>query len=134
LKNKTLEDKTIEARDKVSTLEKTEIWKVRQVKPYENATNHIFLGRVISKNATYVAMDCVTFHFGKVVDTAMNNKVITGMRRIRRIPWHQIEVVHDLVKNFDYVNAEITTDKEGTVVFRTKDHDCIITKRTDRLK
>lgn len=129
-----MEDKTIKARDKASTLNKTEVWKIRQRKSYPEATNHIYLGRVVSKNSTYVAMRCITFHFDKSVDSAGNKKVITGMHRVRRIPWSQIEVVHDLVEDFEYDKAELTTDDEGTVVLRDKKYDCIITKRTDRLK
>lgn len=129
-----MEDKTIEARDKAFTLSMTETWKVRQVKPYADAANHIFLGKVLNNNLTHVVMDCVTFHFGKKVDNVGNKDIVTGMRRIRRIPWYQIEVVHDLTKDFDFTNGKLVIDGEGTAVFRTEKHDCIITKRTDRIK
>ena len=81
-------------------------------------------------------MKCVTFHFDKQIDDVGNKNVITGMLRVRRIPWSQIEVIHDLNTDFDYRNAKMAVDTEGTVVFRDDKNklDCIITKRTDRLK
>lgn len=129
-----MEDKTIKARDEAFTLEPTNIWKVRQKKAYPEATNHIYLGKVLQQYQSHVLMDCFTFHFGKTIDATVHNNVITGMRRVRRIPWSQIEVIHDVVEGFDFINAKIETDDEGTVVFRDKHHECIITKRTDRLK
>lgn len=129
-----MEDKTIKARDKAFSLEPTDIWKVRQKKPYQDAHNHIYLGEVLRENQVYVIMLCVTFHFGKNIDKIGHQDIVTGMLRVRRIPWSQIEVIHDVAKGFDFKNAELVTDKEGTVVFRDDKSDCIITKRTDRLK
>ena len=129
-----MEDKTIKARDKAFTLSGTRIWKIRQKKTYPEATNHIYLGQVFKETQMYIAMDCVTFHFGKKVDNMGNKDIVTGMRRIRRIPWSQIEVIHDVSRAFDYTKAKLAIDDEGTAVFRDGKLDCIITKRTDRLK
>lgn len=129
-----MEDKTIKARDKAFSMNTTPIWKVRQKKAYPDATNHIYLGKVMRENQMYVIMHCVTFHFGKKVDNIGSKDVVTGMLRVRRIPWSQIEVIHDINENFDYTKAELDVDEEGTVVFRDDKLDCIITKRTDRLK
>lgn len=129
-----MEDKTITARDKAFVHAPTEIWKVRQKKAYPDATNHIYLGKVIKQYATHIVMDCVTFHFDKNIDVTAQNKVVTGMRRVRRIPWSQIEVSHDISADFDYTKAEVETDEEGTVVFKHGEISCIITKRKDRLK
>lgn len=131
-----MEDQTIKARDKAFTKIPTKKWKVRHKKGYPEAHNHIYLGEVILENAAYVVMHCRTFHFDKQIDEHGNKRVITGMLRVRRIPWSQIEVIHDLDSNFNYINATMTVDKEGTVVLRDEKNqlDCIITKRTDRLK
>lgn len=129
-----MEDKSIKARDKAFSLEPTNIWKVRQKKAYGEAHNHIYLGEVIKQTQLYIIMRCITFHFGKQIDSMTKNDIITGMHRIRRIPWTQIEVIHDIAKDFDYAKAELVTDEEGTAVLRDKNYDCIITKRTDRLK
>lgn len=129
-----MEDKTINARDKAFSIYPTKLWKVRSVKPYPDAHNHIFLGEVIQETSRYVVMKCITFHFGKKVDASINNKVITGMLRIRRIPWYQIEVIHDIKEDFNYSNAKLTVDEENTVVLRDGKYDCIITKRIDRIK
>lgn len=129
-----MEDETIKARDKASTLNGTNIWKIRQKKAYPEATNHIYLGKVYDENPRYVAMDCVTFHFGKKVDNIGNKDIVTGMRRIRRIPWSQIEVIHDIDADFDFTEAELAIDDEGTAVFSDGKLNCIITKRSDRLK
>lgn len=131
-----MEDKTIGARDKAFTLVPSSIWKVRQKKPYPEAHNHIYLGKVVKETAVYAIMHCVTFHFDKTIDEHGTKKVITGMLRIRRVPWSQVEVIHDLNPQFNYIDAKMEIDKEGTVVFRDEEHklDCIITKRTDRLK
>ncbi len=131
-----MEDKTIKARDKAGTLEPTSVWKIRQKKTYPDAHNHIYLGDVLAQTDKYVTMKCRTFHFGKKIDAIGNKEIVTGMYRVRRIPWSQIEVIHDLDDSFDFVNAKMITDAEGTVVLRDEKSkkDCIITKRSDRIK
>lgn len=130
-----MEDKTIQARDKAGTLSPTMIWKIRQKKSYADAHNHIYLGEVVNENSKYVTMRCLTFHFGKKIDSIGKKDVVTGLHRVRRIPWSQIEVIHDISMEFDYLDAKLVIDEEGTVVLRDEksQKDCIITKRTDRL-
>jgi hypothetical protein len=130
-----LEDKTIQARDKAFSLEPTKVWKVRQKKSYADAHNHIYLGEVISENSKYVTMKCLTFHFGKKIDSVGKKDIVTGMYRVRRIPWSQIEVIHDIHSDFDFIHAKLVIDSDGTAVLRDEKSkkDCIITKRTDRI-
>ena len=54
------------------------IWKVRTVKDYPEAHNHLFIGQVLQVTESYVRLDCRTYHFGRVVNSVKDIKV--GLR------------------------------------------------------
>jgi hypothetical protein len=70
-------------------------WKVRSVKPYANASNHLFIGEVLDVNDTYIRMNCRTFHFR---DSVANGPKDVQMGDIaeRIIPWSRVEVINVL--------------------------------------
>ena len=45
--------------------ENGKIWKIRTVKEYTDAHNHILVGRVLAITDSYVRLHCRSYHFGK---------------------------------------------------------------------
>jgi len=65
-------------------------------------------------------MDCKTYHFGKMVNSEKD--VYTGINMVRIIPWARIEIINELSESFDYVNAQLLGNKDGTISIKDKQH------------
>ena len=94
--------------------ESKKIWKVRTVKNYPEAHNHLFIGRVLQLTQSYIRMDCRTYHFGKNINSTKDIK--SGPESIRLIPWGRIELINELPYSFDYAEANIVIDSNSTVM------------------
>lgn len=90
------------------------IWKVRSIKNYPEARNHIFIGKPVEVNSTYAVLKCRTYHFGKSVHTARDIQV--GNIEHRIVPWDRIEIVNLVEKEFDYKNAKLVVSDGGAIV------------------
>lgn len=100
------------------------IWKVRAIKNYPEAHNHILVGKVLEVTESYVRLHCRSYHFGPVLNSPED--VLIGDVMVRVIPWSRIEVINELPVNFDYVHSTVISDKPGQVLFRDKQHLCPI--------
>ena len=100
------------------------IWKVRTVKNYADAHNHIFIGRVMEVTDSYIRMNCRTFHFGKSINNPRD--IRTGMENVRVIPWSRVEVINELSSDFDFNIADLTADKDGKIVLKDKKLSVVI--------
>jgi hypothetical protein len=96
------------------------IWKIRTVKAYPEAHNHIIVGHVLEITGSYVRMDCRTYHFGKAVNGEKD--IYTGSCMIRIIPWARIEIINELSELFDYVNPQLFSNKDGTINIKDKQY------------
>ena len=92
------------------------IWKIRTVKDYPDAHNHIMIGEVLDETPTYLRVMGRTFHFGKSVNNLKD--IQEGMLMVRVIPWVRIQVVHELPDSFDFANATLAMKKNGNVVLK----------------
>jgi len=101
-----------------------QIWKVRAVKSYPQAQNHLLIGKVLEHTATFVRLRSRTFHFGRMVNSRKDIRV--GPLAERIIPWGRIEVVNVLPEDFDYARAELQVDQDGDLVLHHGTHDCPI--------
>ena len=108
----------------------SDIWKIRTVKNYPEAHNHIIVGKVVSKTAEYVHMHCRTFHFARLVNSIRD--VDAGIEMERVIPWSRIEIVNVLPYNFDYINAKLTTEKDSTVLLKDQKFMCPLSSYSER--
>lgn len=79
------------------------IWKVRSVKPYENASNHLFVGEVLNDNGVHLTMDCITFHYNKLINGYKD--IMIGNLGQRIIPWNRIELANVLPEDFNFRNG-----------------------------
>lgn len=105
------------------------IWKVRTVKNYPEAHNHLFIGQVLELTQSYVRLDCRTYHFGKTI----NNKkdIRSGMRGIRIIPWNRIELINELPSSFGYYQASLISNEDGKIALSDGKIDCVLSSSYD---
>ncbi len=99
------------------------IWKIRTVKDYPEAKNHLLIGKVVEMNSSYVMIRCRTYHFGK---NATIPNIHCGNVETRIIPWSRIELVNLIDEAFDYKNAELIKDEAGNICLKSGDLSCLI--------
>ncbi len=111
---------------------RSHVWKVRVVKTYHEAHNHLLIGEVVSKDTVCVELNCRSFHFGRLVNSLKD--VRTGDLGIRIIPWSHIEIINVLPAEFNPGQAELGLDGEGSIFLKDRVYACpIVTSREPRL-
>ena len=103
---------------------KTVVWKVRTVKDYADAHNHIFVGVVKGITDSYVRIKCKTFHYGRRINSSKD--VREGAYEVRIIPWNRIEVINELASDFDVEQAKLTVDNDGETILSCGKLVCVI--------
>ena len=113
--------------------------RVRWVKSYPSAHNHVAIGDVLGETPRYVVLLCKTYHFRNNVGGAEGQLcpgkyvagILEGEKSVRVIPWSRIEVINELSETTDWdVRANVhesglctLANKENTVVVRAQDTD-----------
>jgi hypothetical protein len=100
------------------------VWKIRAIKNYADAHNHILVGKVLEVTDSYVRLHCRTYHFAQELNGPED--VLVGAVMVRVIPWSRIEIINELPANFDYVHSTVISDRPGQVLFRDKQYMCPI--------
>jgi len=100
----------------------TKIWKIRTIKNYPEAHNHLLVGKVLEITDSYVRLHCRTYHFSAVVNVPADIQI--GELMVRVVPWSRIEVINELPPSFDYVRSTLIGDKVGQVLFHDSRHTC----------
>ena len=108
----------------MSEKKKPIVWKVRTVKDYPDAHNHILVGIVRGVTDNYVRLMCRTFHYGRRVNALKD--VRQGAFEVRLVPWNRIEIINELSSDFDVEQAKLTMDREGAAVLSAGDCNCVI--------
>ena len=90
------------------------IWKIRTVKNYPQAQNHIIIGKVIEIHDSWISLKCRTYHFGTRASSLLAIRVGTIMNRI--IPWSRIEIINELPIDFDYTQAELKLNNKSEIL------------------
>lgn len=111
------------------TSEQSKIWKVRSVKNYPEAHNHIFIGRVLGITQSYVRLDCRTYHFGRTINNPKDIRV--GTHGVRILPWNRIEFINELPAGFDYAGADLITNRQGKIALSDGKGDCVLSSSYD---
>ena len=106
------------------------IWKVRTIKNYPEAHNHILVGKVLEITDSFVRMHCRTYHFGRVINGPKDIQI--GNIMVRVVPWSRIEIINELPQSFNYVRGDIIADKEGQVLFQNEQHACPLVGYSER--
>jgi len=110
--------------------------RVRWVKMYPTAHNHVAVGDVLHETRNCLTLNCKTYHFGQNVGANKTflepnvfvGGIIEGEKAIRSIPWSQIEVINELPSGTDWdVPASVDdsgqcqlVNEHGTVIVRGK--------------
>ena len=106
------------------------VWKVRTIKNYPEAHNHLLVGKVLEITDSYVRLHCRSYHYGRVVNSAKDVQI--GNVMVRVIPWSRIEIINELPSSFNYVRGDIVADKEGQVLFQDNQYACPLVTTFER--
>ena len=99
---------------------KRSIWKIRFVKNYPGAANHLMIGEVLEQTPMWVSIKGKTYHYGKTLSRLADVKI--GMLSTRIVPWDRIEVIHEMPESLDYTTAELVSGEDGTVSLKDDVH------------
>ena len=113
------------------------IVRVRWVKPYSDAHNHVALGKVLSETLHYLVLNCRTYHFGSniggqkacLVPHRYVGGIAEGEKSIRCIPWSRIEVIHALPDGTNW-DAQAEINEDGTC-FLINGHKTVVAQARD---
>ncbi|MFA5204979.1 MAG: hypothetical protein WC708_11315 [Lentisphaeria bacterium] len=108
--------------------------RIRWVKMYPSAHNHVAIGNVLQETPYYLTLLCKTYHFGHGAGTrkaflAPNTYVggiVEGEKAIRSIPWSQIEVINELPAETDW-NVRALVEESGLCTL-VNAHKTVITR------
>ena len=89
------------------------IVKIRFVKRYKDAKNHVCIGEVKTETDNCLVVKGRTFHFGSMLPNRRGLQ--NGLVKTRWIPWHQIELVTELPADTDWRTGEFALDIVGDV-------------------
>lgn len=116
------------------------IVRIRWVKPYAQAHNHVAVGEVRRETNNYLTLYCRTFHFGTKIGDVRGNKsrlsvdeevsgIIEGKLMIRSIPWSRIEVITELPEDTDW---QVPAEVDGTGLCQLlNQHQTMISRSQD---
>lgn len=106
------------------------IWKVRSIKPYRDAHNHLLIGEVVNRDGVCLTLMCRSFHYGRAANSAKD--VAVGAIGKRVVPWNRVEIINELPPSFDYQNAQLKADEKGGITFTDGHYPCPIITSQDR--
>ena len=107
---------------KMDKEDEIKIWKIRTIKNYPDAHNHLLLGKVIEITDSYIRIHCRTYHFGRVINRPEDIQI--GGLMVRVVPWSRIEIINEMPPTFDYTKNRLIANKEGEVFFQDGRHAC----------
>ncbi|MCK4821357.1 hypothetical protein KA005_36665 [bacterium] len=100
----------------------TKIWKIRTIKNYPEAHNHILVGKILEITDSYVRLHCRTYHCGRVINKPEDIQI--GDLMVRVVPWSRSEIIKELPPTFNYIKSTLIAVKEGEVLFQDGQHAC----------
>ncbi len=111
--------------------------RIRWVKSYPEAHNHVAVGDVLDETPHYITLLCKTYHFGgniggrkgRLVPHKYVGGVVEGEKAVRSIPWSRIEVINELPEDTDW-DVEAQVDEDGSCVLSNK-RKTVVTRPRD---
>jgi hypothetical protein len=101
---------------------KKEIWKIRSVKSYPEAHNHIIVGEVLEKDTACVRVKGRSYHFGRRV--AKFGDIRVGPLTERIVTCSRVEIINVLPSTFDYAEAKLIMEEDGSAVLDDGSYRC----------
>lgn len=102
--------------------DENKIWKIRTIKNYPEAHNHLLVGKVLEITDSYIRIHCRTYHFGRVINRPEDVQIGDLMNRV--VPWSRIEIINEMPPTFDYIRNTLIANREGEVIFQDGRHSC----------
>ena len=110
--------------------------RIRWVKSYAEAHNHVAIGNVIKETPHYLTLLCKSYHFGKniggikahLIPHKCVNGVVEGKKAARSIPWTQIEVITELPSSTDW-DVPALAYEDGSCMLLNKQNTVITRAR-----
>lgn len=110
------------------------IVRLRWVKPYQEAHNHVAIGEVLCETPCYLMLHCKTYHFGsavggghaRLVQNSFVGGIVEGEKAIRSVPWPRIEVINELPPGTEW-DVEAHVDEAGLCVLANS-HKTVVTR------
>ncbi|MCF7974950.1 MAG: hypothetical protein K9N55_14110 [Phycisphaerae bacterium] len=91
------------------------IWKIRTIKNYPEAHNHLLVGRILNTTDSYIRLHCRAYHYGRMLNKPDDVRI--GSLMIRVVPWSRVEIINELSSSFDYVKSALIALDDGQVFF-----------------
>lgn len=104
----------------MNEIKERKVWKIRTIKNYPDAHNHLLMGEVLEITDSYVRLLCRTYHFGRIINRPEDIQI--GSLMIRAVPWSRIEIINEMPPMYDYRKSTLITNKEGEVLFSDGRH------------
>jgi len=113
--------------------------KVRWVKSYTTAHNHLAVGDVLHETPQYLVLLCRTYHFGSHIGGQKGTLrqgeyvcgVLEGEKGVRVIPWNRIEVINELPAKTNW-NVKVQIDQSGTC-YLANEQKTVISRPPERV-
>jgi hypothetical protein len=91
---------------------------LRIVKPYPDARNHVYMGKVVSYDGRFIGLDGCVLHFGRASVDDPTGGLSTSARAIRWVALQRIEYVLELPDGIDpYDPKKLHVTAGGSVSF-----------------
>jgi hypothetical protein len=91
---------------------------LRIVKPYPDARNHVYMGRVVGYDGRFVAIDGSVLHFGRATVDDPTGGLTTSARAVRWVALQRIEYVLELPEGVDpFDPTKLNVTAQGSVSF-----------------
>jgi hypothetical protein len=91
------------------------IWKIRTIKNYPEAQNHLLVGKILQITESYIRLHGRSYHYGRMVNKADDIKI--GGLQVRVVPWNRVEIINELPPTYDYIRSILIATDEGQVLF-----------------
>jgi len=112
--------------------------KVRWVKSYPTAHNHVAIGDVLRETPQYLVLLCKTFHFGGNIgghagilrQGKYTGGIMEGCKAVRIIPWGRVEIINELP---DQTNWDVAARIDQTgLCYLENEQKTIVARPSDR--
>lgn len=108
--------------------------RIRWVKMYPAAHNHVAIGDVLHESPNYLTLLCKTYHFGHGVGTkraalvanSLVGGIVEGEKAVRSVPWSHIEVINELPEDTDW-DVTALVEESGLCMLMNK-YKTVITR------
>ena len=95
---------------------------LRIVKPYPQARNHVYTGRVVDYDGNFVVIDGCVLHFGRPSAEDPAGGLTTSTRAVRWVALQRVEYICELPDEMDpFEVTKLTVSADGSIEYPALD-------------